>query len=870
MTAPIASTPLMRQYLGIKKQYPHALLLFRLGDFYELFYDDAKVAARELEITLTARHRESGNPVPMCGVPYHAAESYIAKLIRRGYKVAICEQTEEPSKAKKLVRREVVRVITPGTATDAALLEPRENNYLVACLPRADQRLAGLAYADLSTGEFRATEFSGSEWLDRLEEELTYLAPRELLRPQHGALGRELDHGLRPSFVETPLEDWLFDAEQAERLLREQFGVAALDGFGLADRPLARGAAAALVHYLRETQRSTLDHLSRPAFYHQQEALVLDSVSARNLELVEPAAAGNDRSTTVLATIDQTVTAAGGRLLKNWLLRPAVELEEITTRLDAVDELGGATLERDELRRLLGQGYDLERLLSRCTLATATPRDLLVLGQTLGLLPELRRLLDGFTAARLRELAAGVEEHADLREQVTRAISPDAPATATERGIIREGFNTELDDLRKLRSTGTQYIAEMEARERARTGIGSLKVRYNQVFGYYLEVSKPNLPKVPPDYERKQTLVNAERFTTPELKEYERKVLSAEEKILELERRLFNEVRGAVVAASARLRSTAAALAQADVLAGFAELGRARGYTRPQFSASGELVIAGGRHPVVERLGELRGERFIPNDAYLNDSSDLILIITGPNMGGKSTYLRQVALISLLAQMGCPVPAAEARLPLLDRIYTRIGASDNLARGRSTFLAEMIETAAILNTATPRSLVLLDEVGRGTATFDGLAIAWAVVEHLHAHVRAKTLFATHYHELTELADLLPGVKNLHVAVKETAGEIVFLHRVAPGSADKSYGIDVAKLAALPLEVIERAREVLKRHECREEAVKEDLSPGAAAQQMALLTPLDQKVVDALRAADLNRLTPLEALNLLAELKKQLE
>ncbi|MGH9813660.1 MAG: DNA mismatch repair protein MutS, partial [Candidatus Acidiferrales bacterium] len=704
MTAPVPSTPLMRQYLSIKKQYPHALLLFRLGDFYELFYDDAKVAARELEITLTARHRESGNPVPMCGVPYHAAESYIAKLIRRGYKVAICEQTEEASKTKKLVRREVVRVITPGTATDAALLEPRENNYLVACFPSADRQVAGLAYADLSTGEFRATEFAGAEWLDRLEEELTYLSPRELLRPQHGDLGRELNHGLRPSFVETPLEDWLFDAEPAERLLREQFGVAALDGFGLADRPLASGAAAALVHYLRETQRSTLDHLSRPAFYQQQEALVLDSVSARNLELVDPLY-GNDRSTTVLATIDQTVTAAGGRLLKNWLLRPAVELEEITARLDAVDELGAATLERDELRRLLGQGYDLERLLSRCTLATATPRDLLALGQTLGLLPELRRLLEGFAAARLRALAAEVDELSELREQIRQAISPDAPASAAERGIIREGFSAELDELRKLRSTGTQYIAEMEARERARTGIGSLKVRYNQVFGYYIEISKPNLSRAPADYERKQTLVNAERFTTPELKEYERKVLSAEEKILELERRLFNEVRGAVVAASARLRATAAALAQSDALASFAELGRARGYTRPQFSASGELVIAGGRHPVVERLGELRGERFIPNDAYLNDSSDLILIITGPNMGGKSTYLRQVALVCLLAQMGCPVPAAEARLPIVDRIYTRIGASDNLARGRSTFLAEMIETAAILNTATPRSLV---------------------------------------------------------------------------------------------------------------------------------------------------------------------
>ncbi len=869
MTAPVPSTPLMRQYLAIKKQYPQALLLFRLGDFYELFFDDAKVAARELEITLTARHRESGSPVPMCGVPYHAAESYIAKLIRRGYKVAICEQTEEPSKAKKLVRREVVRVITPGTATDTALLEPRENNYLVACLPRAAGQRVGLAYADLSTGEFRATEFTGADWLSRLQEELMYLAPRELLRPQQASLGRTVaGDGLRASLVETPLEDWLFDADQAERLLREQFAVATLDGLGLSDKPLALGAAGALVHYLRETQRSTLDHLGRPAFYQQQEALVLDSVSVRNLELVEPLF-GNDRSTTLLATLDLTVTAVGGRLLKNWLLRPSVSLDEITRRLDAVEELGGATLERDELRGALGQAYDLERLLSRCTLAVATPRDLLALRQTLELLPSLRSQLETFSAARLKELAAVVDELPEVREQIRRAISDNAPASAAEAGIIREGHNAELDELRQLRAHGTRYIAEMEARERQRTGIGSLKVRYNQVFGYYLEVSKPNLARVPADYERKQTLVNAERFTTPELKVYERKVLSAEEKILELERRLFEEVRAAVVAASARIRSTAAALAQMDVLASFAELARARGYVRPEFSDSGELVIAGGRHPVVERLGETRGERFIPNDTYLNQSTDVILIITGPNMGGKSTYLRQVALVCVLAQMGCPVPAERARLPVLDRIYTRIGASDNLARGRSTFLAEMVETATILNTATPHSLILLDEVGRGTATFDGLSIAWAVVEYLHAHVHAKTLFATHYHELTELADLLPGVKNVHVAVKEAGAEIVFLHRVEPGSADKSYGIEVAKLAALPLEVIERAREVLQRHEQREEVVKEELSPGAAAQQLALLTPLDHKIVETLRATDLDRLSPLEALNLLAELKKQL-
>ena len=870
MTVPPPSTPLMRQYQAIKRQHPHALLFFRLGDFYELFYEDAQVAAKELEITLTARHRERGTPVPMCGVPYHAASNYIARLIRRGYKVAVCDQMEEPGQGKKLVRREVVRVITPGTAVDDALLGPRENNYLVACLPDPPRRVAGLAYADLSTGEFRATEFAGEEWLDRVGEELHYLAPRELLRPQQIKLrGPESRHTLPASFVETPLEDWLFAPDQAERLLREQFGVVTLDGFGLADKQLATGAAGALVHYLRETQRSTLAHLSRPAFYQQHEALVLDTVSIYNLELLEPLF-GNDRSTTLLAALDETVTAAGGRLLKSWLLRPSVSLPEITARLDAVEELTRETVAREEMRQTLGRGYDLERLLSKCTLETATARDLVALRQTLELLPGLRRLLEPLAAERLRGLHGAADELPELRELIRRAISDDPPASLADPGAIRPGYHADLDELRRLRSHGQQYIAEMEARERKRTGIGSLKMRFNNIFGYYIEVSKPNLARVPPDYERKQTLVNAERFTTPELKDYERKVLSAEEKIAELERQLFAAVRGEVVAAALRLRATAAALAQLDVLATFAQLARARHYTRPEFTPAGELEIAGGRHPVIERLGAAAGERFVPNDAYLNNSSDLILIITGPNMGGKSTYLRQVALICLLAQMGGCVPAEKARLPILDRIYTRIGASDNLARGRSTFLVEMTETATILNTATPRSLVLLDEVGRGTATFDGLAIAWAVVEYLHSHTRAKTLFATHYHELTELADLLPGVKNLHVSVKESGSDIIFLRKVEPGSADKSYGIDVAKLAGLPLEVIERARQVLLRHEQREEVVKEELSPGAhEARQLPLLTPLDHKIVDALRQVDLDQLRPLDALNLLAELKKQL-
>jgi DNA mismatch repair protein MutS len=860
----------MRQYQAIKRQYPHALLFFRLGDFYELFFDDAVVASKELQITLTARHKERGTPIPMCGVPYHAADGYIARLIRRGYKVALCDQMEEGGKGKKLVRREVVRVITPGTAMEEGTLEPRENNYIVACQPDPSAKVVGLAYADLSTGEFRATEIRDTDWVERLREELHALAPREVLRPQRATLDQD---GRRESwdvsFVETPLDEWIFASDYGERLLREQFNVVALDGFGLADKPSATAAAGAVLHYLRETQRSGLAHLDRPSFYQQQEALVLDRVSVTNLELTEPLF-GNDRSTTLLATIDTTVTSAGGRLLKNWLLRPSVSAEEITARLDAVEELLGQTLAREELRGHLEKTYDVERLLSRLTLGTGTARDLLALRKTFETLPDIRRYLQTLQSSCMSFLAEELDELGDLQTLIRNAISEEPAAALSTPGTIRAGYNAELDEFRTLRAHGQQYIAEMESRERERTGIGSLKVRFNNVFGYYIEVSKPNLGRVPNDYERRQTLVNAERFTTPELKEYERKVLSAEEKILALERQLFEEVCGAVTEAAGRIRTTSAALAQLDVTAALAQLAQQRNYARPEFSEAGELMIVAGRHPVIEQLGEAHGERFVSNDVYLNDSSDLILIITGPNMGGKSTYLRQAALICILAQIGSYVPAEKARLPVLDRIYTRIGASDNLARGRSTFLVEMTEAASILNTATPRSLVLLDEVGRGTATFDGLAIAWAVVEHLHDHTRPKTLFATHYHELTELADLYPGVKNVHVSVRESGSDIVFLRKVEPGSADKSYGIEVARLAGLPLGVIERARQVLARHQQHEEVVKTELaaakSPG---EQLSLLTPLDSRIVEALRQVDLDQLRPLDALNLLAELKKQL-
>ena len=868
------TTPLLRQYHMVKKQHPQALLLFRLGDFYELFYEDAIVASRELQITLTSRNRERDQPVPMCGVPYHAAESYIAKLIRAGYKVAICEQMEEPSPGKKLVRREVIRVITPGTASDVHVLEPKENNFLAALARAPSGQPIGLAYADVSTGEFRATEFAGSEAEARLRDELQVLRPREILLARPASLFAEaaapdLD-GL--GAVETQLEEWVFRSDYAARLLGEQFGVVTLEGFGLDPHPQAIAAAGALVHYLRETSargEGGLQHLDRITYYEQQDALVLDNVTVRNLELVRPLF-GDEPDATLLSALDETATGMGARLFRAWILRPSVDRAVIEERLDAVAELMGATVVREEVRKDLAGMADLERLTSRIALGVATPRDLLGLRQSLARLPLVRGFLARCPSQRLRALHEQLDELADVRERIERGIADDPPAQPNEPGIIRPGYDGELDELRELSQKSKQIIAAMEERERKRTGIASLKIRFNQVFGYSVEVSKPNLHLVPPDYERKQTLVGAERFSFPELKEYERKILDADQRILEIERRLFGELRGAIAREAARLRRTAAAVAQLDVLASFARVAAARKYTRPELTEGGELSIIAGRHPVIEKLLEARGERFVPNDLYLNPSSHLILLTTGPNMGGKSTYLRQAALIVILAQMGSFVPAEQARLPITDRIFTRIGASDNLARGRSTFLVEMSEVAAILNTATPASLVLLDEVGRGTATFDGLSLAWAVVESLHNETRARTLFATHYHELTELADLLPGVKNVHVSVREAGHEIVFLRRVEPGSADKSYGIEVARLAGLPHHIVERAREILRRHEQSEHQLSEELSPGATPpEQQALFTPIDRQVLETLRQADLDNLKPIEALNLLAELKKQI-
>ena len=865
------STPLMRQYSTIKKEHPNALLFFRLGDFYELFFDDAIVAARELQITLTSRNKEKGIAVPMCGVPYHAAEGYIAKLIRRGFKVAVCDQMEDPRLAKKLVRREVTRVITPGTAADSSL-GSEENNFLGA-LARVGDRV-GFAALDLSTGEFRATEFQGADADRRIQEELSQLRPKEMLYASSAPLFESV-HGmpLGGDYAETPLEDWVFAPDHAIPLLENHLGVLSLEGFGLAGKPAAASAAGAILHYVRSTQRGTLEHVDRIGFYERQNCLVLDAVTARNLELIEPLFAGMDAGVTLFRAMDATVTPMGKRLLRAWMLRPSIDRTEIEARLEAVESQVRETVGREELRRALAGILDLERLLSRVALETANPRDLLAMAASLAKIPSVRHELSRMTGPRLSALGEAIDELGDVRSRIDETIVEEPPISLSDGGVIREGVNRELDELRDLSRNSKQYLAHIEQRERQRTGITSLKVKFNSIFGYYLEISKPNLHLVPADYERKQTLVNAERFTTPELKEYEAKILDAQEKMVEIERRLFAELRAAIGAEAKRIRQTALALAQVDVLAGLAHLAAVGNYCRPVVDDSGDLEIVEGRHPVIEQQQLGAGERFVPNDLYLNASSHTVLVLTGPNMGGKSTYLRQTALIVILAQMGAFVPARSARIGLVDRVFTRIGASDNLARGRSTFMVEMTETAAILHTATPRSLILLDEVGRGTSTYDGLAIAWAAVEYIHARTRAKTLFATHYFELTELAERLSGVKNYHVSVKEIGGGIVFLRKVEPGAADRSYGIEVAKLAGLPGEVIERAREVLAEHEHAEHGLTGQLVHDGAGRprppQLTIFTPIAQPVLEKLREVDLDRLTPLEALNLLAELRKEI-
>ncbi len=873
------ATPVMRQYFAAKEKHPDCLMFCRIGDFYELFYEDAILVSRELQLTLTAR--DKAKQQPMCGVPYHAAEQYLQRLLRKGYKIALCEQMEDPKTTKTIVRREVTRVLTPGTALDASL-GAEQSNWLAAL--HVGAATAGLAMMDLSTGEMRATEFVGTSALALALDELVRIRPVELLH----AAGADFDGASRQKALDaakedetpavldgirttTPLENWVFSGEYAGPLLRQQFRVHSLDGMGLGGHEAAAVAAGALLHYMQKTKQGGLEHLDGVRYYERSTSLEMDAVSVRNLELVEPLFSGESAQTTLFYTLDACCTPMGKRLLRATLLRPSHELTEINERLDAVGEATGDLRRRENMRRAMDGVLDLERLLGRVALDSAGPREVLSLAATLAALPGLTKCVREFESARWVGLAAKLDTLEDLHALVMRTIADEPPVQLADGGAIRAGVDAELDELRALSSSGRQSVAAIEERERQRTGIGSLKVRFNSVFGYYIEITKANAKAVPANYERKQTLVNAERFTTPELKEYETKILTAQERSGEIERRIFTELRRELLAAAGRMRETARRVAEIDLLGCFAHLAALRAWTRPMVDDSGVLEFVGARHPVVERRMEESGSgRFVPNSVSLDaESGPSILLITGPNMGGKSTYLRQTALLTVMAQCGCFVPAERMRLGLVDRIYTRIGASDNVARGRSTFMVEMTETAAILNTATPRSLVLLDEMGRGTATYDGLSLAWATVEHLHGRIGARTLFATHYHELTLLEDRLEKLRNLRVTVKETPSGIVFLHTVEPGAASKSYGIDVARLAGLPAAVISRAREVLKLHERAETQQVRDSSP-EPAMQMTMFTPLSQHVVDRLGEVDVDGLTPREALALLAELQAEVK
>ncbi len=862
--AELAATPLMRQYAAAKRQNPDALLFFRLGDFYELFYEDAQIASRELQITLTSRDKERS--VPMCGVPYHAAENYLSRLLRKGYRVAICEQMEDPKLAKKIVRREVTRVLTPGTVLDPGLASDR-NNFLAALHP--SQSGAAIALLDLSTGDFRSTEFAGPSGLALAIDELVKSQPSELLLSStFTSLDPQLEVEIERIGTKTRLEEWVFSADYAIALLERQLSAHSLDGFGLQGHPGAAIAAGAIVHYARSTQQIELDHINSLRYYERAENLHLDAVTVRNLELLEPVFSEATHQATLYANLDCCMTPMGKRLLRASLLRPLLDPAEIESRYQAVDAARTSLIEREQVRKALGRIQDLERMLSRISLDSAGPRDVVALGASLERLPELHSSLNKLQAPRWAECAGRMDLLEDVRKAVESALIPDPPVTLAEGGAIAFNVDAELDELRSLGANARQAITAIEERERKRTGIQSLKVRFNSVFGYYIEITKANLALAPSGYERKQTLANAERFTTPELKEYETKVLTAHERSIEIEKRIFAQLRKTILLSAARIRTTSSIIAEIDLLSSFAHLSSLRDYVRPQIAATAVYEAIGARHPVVECLIENAGQgKFVPNDLYLDTGGPSLLLITGPNMGGKSTYLRQAALLVIMAQMGCFVPAKQMRFGLVDRIYTRIGAADNMARGRSTFMVEMTETATILNTATERSLILLDEMGRGTATFDGLSLAWATVEYLHAQVGARTLFATHYHELTLLAEQLPGLRNLRVAVKETPKGIVFLHSIEPGAASKSYGIEVAKLAGLPPPVIERARQVLLKHERSEKKnVGEETD---APLQLTMFTPLSQRILDRLEQTDVNSLTPLQALNLLEELKTEI-
>lgn len=864
MTAKL--TPMLQQYMAIKQEHPDVILMCRLGDFYEIFGDDAKIAAQELEITLTSREAGKAGRIPMCGVPYHAVDRYVARLISRGYRVAICDQVEDPKLARGLVKREVTRVVTPGTVLEDSMLQAGSNNYLVATARR--QETYGLAVIDISTGEFLVTEMSGQGAEQRFLDEIGRLSPAEALVPEEpDELTTRIQDACNARFTSFSLDGFMSSRD----VLLKHFGTSSLRGFDCDDYTAGIDAAASVIKYLESTQPAALNHVRSLATYSTSGFMVLDAPSRRNLELTQSMFDGA-KNKSLLQILDMTVTPMGGRMLKRWLEQPLLDVEAIRTRLDAVEALHANLLMRSGLRETLGRISDLERLISRTVAKTANARDLIGLRDSLLALPEIGYALAASENPLLRSLADSTTALDSVAEIVTAAIIEEPPIVLRDGGMIKPGFNADLDTLRKAGKDGKSWIANLEAEEKDRTGIKSLKVGYNSVFGYYIEVSKSNLSAVPEDYIRKQTTVNGERFITPQLKEYEATVLGAEERAIKLEYDLFCAVRDRVAEEAERILGAARAVAQADVLCSLAEVGAINRYCKPEVDGGTEIVIRNGRHPVVERLQV--GELFVPNDSLLDSGDNQLLIITGPNMAGKSTYLRQVALITLMAQIGSFVPADAAKIGIVDRIFTRVGAHDELYSGQSTFMVEMNETANILNNATDRSLIVLDEIGRGTSTFDGLSIAWAVAEYIKG-IGAKTLFATHYHHLNDLADTIPGVKNYRIAVKEDDERVIWLRKIIPGGTDRSYGIQVAKLAGLPREVIERAKEVLWTLESNGSS-KGQIDRGTKVQakteriQLTLFDAEPHPVLEELQKLDTSVMTPIEALTALYDLQRKLK
>jgi DNA mismatch repair protein MutS len=856
---------MLKQYMAIKKEYPDAILFFRLGDFYEMFYEDAKVASKVLGIALTSRNKSDKNPVPLCGVPHHSSEPYLAKLLKSGHKVAVCEQVEDPKSAKGVVRRKVVRVLTPGVILDSENLDSKSNNYLASVY--AEDESYGLAYTDISTGLFRTTVLGS---LEELVDEVSQVEPREILLEEgHGANGAFRSRlNLAADPLITELDSWVWDKDRARDLLLEQLSARTLEPFGLEDQPESIAACGALLQYLKDTQIDDMPPLSEPVFYRKSGFLLMDDSSKRNLELLKSTT--GDSAGSLISVLDDTVTAMGGRLLKHWINYPLLDVKKIEERLDAVEELTNRASLRRELGSLLKEISDIERLIGRISTSSGRPRDLGALRDSSLYISKIKEALSDTNSEALKRIALELDDLSGLREMLEEALVDEPPVSSKDGGIIREGVSGELDELKSMRRDGKKWIAELEAGERKTTGINSLKVGYNRVFGYYIEVSKTNLASVPESYIRKQTLANAERYITEGLKEYEEKILGAEERMLELERDLFEELRMKVAKEAERVRKTSSMIAELDVLCSLSEAGEKYSYARPEINESGVIELKDSRHPVIERM-ELE-ERFVPNDIKLDPKENQFLIITGPNMAGKSTLIRQVALTVIMAQIGSFVPSSRATVGITDKIFTRVGASDNLAKGQSTFMVEMVETAYILRQATKRSLVILDEIGRGTSTFDGMSIAWAVAEYLHDR-GSKTLFATHYHELAQLAMSKTRAKNYNIYVKDNGEKIVFLRKLIPGAASHSYGIQVAKLAGVPEAVIKNAQKVLSNLEKSQAGLRTSITGG----QISLFNDTAEEkekdehpAIQELRALDTNSMTPLDALNKLSEIKKSLD